>query len=208
MPLYGPDTNNPSPMAGHPRVGFLKPLIRSPLIEVGDYTYYDDPDGPENFERNVLYHFGPDKLVIGKFCAIATGVTFIMGGANHKIDCVSTYPFPIMGGGWETHMDLLMGLPSRGDTIIGNDVWIGYQATIMAGVHIGDGAIIASKAVVTQDVPPYAIVGGNPGRVLRHRFPPETVDALLELRWWDWSPEKITSRIRALMSLDLDALRA
>ncbi len=131
----------------------LKPLITSGLIEAGEYSYYDDPEHATEFEtRNVLYHYGPERLVIGKFCALGTGVRFIMNGANHRMDGPSTFPFPTLGGSWADHFDLLTGLPNRGDTMIGNDVWIGYEAVIMPGVRIGHGAIISSRSVVVSDV--------------------------------------------------------
>ena len=166
-----PDPSVLHPMPGQPRVVLLKPLVTSPLIEVGEYSYYDDPDDPAAFEtRNVLYHYGPEKLVIGKFCALGTGVRFIMNGANHRMDGPSTFPFPIMGGSWAEHFDLITGLPGRGDTVVGNDVWFGYRAMVMPGVRIGHGAIVASGAVVVGDVPDYGIVGGNPARLLRSRL--------------------------------------
>jgi virginiamycin A acetyltransferase len=194
-------------MADQRRVCLIKNFIKSPNIIVGDYSYYDDPVDPEGFERNVLYSYGSDRLIIGKFCAIATNVKFIMNGANHKLDGISTYPFPIFGNGWEKAMDKLMALPSRGDTIIGNDVWIGYEAVIMPGVKIGDGAIIAAKSVVVQDVPPYTIVGGNPAHPIKQRFSDPEVAQLLEIRWWDWHIEKITRHIDKIMERDILALR-
>lgn len=163
------DPNGPYPIPEHGRVCFIKNLIKSPNIIVGDYSYYDDPIDPEKFERNVLYNYGSDRLIIGKFCAIATGVKFIMNGANHKIDGISTYPFPIFGGGWEKEMDKLMNLPSKGDIVIGNDVWLGYEATIMPGVNIGDGVVVAAKSVVVKDIAPYTIVGGNPAITIKQR---------------------------------------
>lgn len=147
--MHGPSPDNPYPMAGFPQVGFLKPLIKNPNIVIGDFTYYDDPDGPEHFEsKNVLYHypFIGDKLVIGKFCAIARGVRFIMNGANHKISGFSTYPFNIFGNGWESATPKPGDLRYKGDTLIGNDVWLGYDSLIMPGVQIGDGAIIAARS--------------------------------------------------------------
>jgi virginiamycin A acetyltransferase len=197
-------------MAGFPQVGFLKPLVKNPNIEVGDYTYYDDPDGPEQFEtKNVLYHFPfiGDKLVIGKFCALARGVRFIMNGANHKTSGFSTYPFQIFGNGWETAMPKPGELPYKGDTRIGNDVWLGYESLIMPGVKIGDGAIVASRSVVTKPVPPYAIVGGNPARVIRTRFDEATIAALLQIRWWDWDAAKITRNLRAICGTNIQQLR-
>lgn len=206
--MNGPDPNNPSPMNGFPQVGFLKNFITSPNIDVGDYTYYDDPEGPENFEKNVLYHFDfiGDKLIIGKFCAIAKDVTFIMNGANHATSGFSTYPFFIFGDGWESSAPKQQELPFKGNTQIGNDVWIGYNATIMPGVKIGDGAIIASKSVVTRDIPAYSVAGGNPAKVIRKRFDDETINKLLAVAWWDWSSKKITAHLDAITQCDLDAL--
>ncbi|EGR1072548.1 Vat family streptogramin A O-acetyltransferase, partial [Vibrio cholerae] len=208
--MYGPNPNDKEPMKGFPQVGYLKNYIKSPNIEVGDYTYYDDPNGPENFESNVLYHFPfiGDKLKIGKFCAIAKDVKFIMNGANHSMSGFSTYPFFIFGNGWETSAPQVGELPYKGDTVIGNDVWLGYESTIMPGITIGDGAIVASKSVVTQDVPPYSIVGGNPAKVLKHRFEPHVADKLLAIAWWDWSAEKITENLKAITHNELDLLLA
>ncbi len=156
-------------------------------IVIGDYTYYDDPEDSENFERNVLYHFPfiGDRLVIGKFCAIARGVKFIMNGANHKTSGISTYPFQIFGTGWEKVMPQPSDLPYKGDTVIGNDVWIGYDCLIMPGVKIGNGAIISSRSVVVTDVPPYAVVGGNPAKAIKERFSQDIASALEEIAWWD-----------------------
>jgi len=197
------------PMPDQPRVVLLKPLITSPLIEVGDFTYYDDPDDPTAFEtRNVLYHYGPEKLVIGRFCALGEGVRFIMNGANHRMDGPSTFPFPIMGGSWADHLDLITGLPARGDTVVGDDVWFGYRTTVMPGVRIGSGAIIAAGSVVVDDIPDYAIAGGNPARVIRNRYSDEDIGRLLALAWWDWPPERITEHIRTIMTGSIDDLEA
>jgi len=193
-------------MADQRRVCFIKNFVKSPNIIVGDYSYYDDPIDPENFERNVLYNYGSDKLMIGKFCAIATNVKFIMNGANHKLDGISAYPFPVFGNGWETAMNLLIELPSKGDTVIGNDVWIGYESVIMPGVKIGDGAIIAAKSVVVKDVPAYTVVGGNPAHSIRQRFSDAEVAQLLEIRWWDWEIDKISRNINLIMQSDIKAL--
>ena len=197
-------------MAGFPQVCFIRNTVRNPNIVVGDYTYYDDPEDSENFERNVLYHypFIGDKLVIGKFCALARGVKFIMNGANHKMSGISTYPFAIFGNGWEAAMPQPGELPFKGDTVIGNDVWIGYDCLIMPGVQIGDGAIIASRSVVTADVPAYTVVGGNPARRIKERFAPAVVDRLLALAWWDWPIEKITRHLTSIVAGDVDALLA
>jgi len=206
--MQGPNPNNPYPMAGFPQVCYLKNVVQNPQIEVGDYSYYDDPDGAENFERNVLYLFPfiGDKLVIGKFCALARGVKFIMNGANHPLSGLSTYPFWIFGGGWENSMPPKSELPFKGDTRVGNDVWIGYDALIMPGVNIGNGAIISSRAVVTRDVPAYSVVGGNPAAMIKMRFEPEQIARLEALRWWDWPVDKITARLPHIVAGDIDAL--
>lgn len=206
-PLLPADPTVLHPIPGQPRVVLLKPLVTSPLIEAGDFSYYDDPDDPTAFEtRNVLYHYGPEKLVIGKFCALGEGVRFLMNGANHRMDGPSTFPFPIMGGSWTDHQDLITDLPVRRDTVIGNDVWIGYGSLVMPGVHIGDGAIIAAGSVVTDDVPAYAIAGGNPARVIRHRYNPEDTARLLTLAWWNWPLPHLTTHLRTIMSGPLEAL--
>ncbi|MFF3085232.1 CatB-related O-acetyltransferase [Streptomyces nojiriensis] len=189
------------PFPDQPRVVLLKPLLKSPLIEAGEYSYYDDPEDPTAFEtRNVLYHYGPERLVIGKFCALGTGVRFIMNGANHRMDGPSTFPFPLMGGSWADHFDLLTDLPGRGDTVVGNDVWFGYGTTVMPGVRIGHGAVIASGAVVVDDVPDYAVVGGNPARLIRTRHTDNEIARLLSIAWWDWPPAHLTEHIRTVMS--------
>lgn len=208
--MNGPDPTAPHPLAGFPQVCFIKNTVRNPNIIVGDYTYYDDPLDAENFERNVLYHypFIGDKLIIGKFCAIATGAQFIMNGANHKMSGISTYPFQIFGNGWEKVMPGEGDLPYKGDTVIGNDVWIGYEALIMPGVHVGNGAIIASRSVVTSDVPAYTVVGGNPAKPVRARFAPEVVAQLESLAWWDQSPAWITAHLGQIVSGDVEALLA
>jgi virginiamycin A acetyltransferase len=203
---YGPNPNKPYPMADQRRVCFIKNFIKSPNILVGDYSYYDDPIDPENFEKNVLYNYGTEKLIIGKFCALATNVKFIMNGANHKLDGISTYPFPVFAQGWETAMDKLMSLPLRGDTVIGNDVWIGYESVIMPGVSIGDGAIIAAKSVVVNDVPAYTVFGGNPARKIKQRFSDLEIETLLQIRWWDWEIEKISRNIPIIMEGNIQAL--
>ncbi len=206
--MQGPDPKDPHPMQGFPQVCFIKNVVSNPNIIIGDYTYYDDPEDPENFERNVLYHypFIGDKLIIRKFCALARGVQFIMNGANHKISGFSTYPFQIFGNGWERVMPQPDEFPFKGDTVIGNDVWIGYQAVIMPGVKIGDGAIIAAKSVVVKDVAPYTVVGGNPATLLRQRFPTETINLLLEIAWWNWDIEKITRNLEKIVDADIEAL--
>jgi virginiamycin A acetyltransferase len=208
--MQGPDPQNPHPLAGFPRVCYIRNTVENPQISIGDYTYYDDPDDAENFERNVLYlyPFIGDRLVIGRFCAIAQGVRFVMNGANHRMDGFSTYPFNIFGGGWERVAPTPGQLPYKGDTVVGNDVWLGYEAMLMPGVTIGDGAIVATRSVVVGDVPPYAIVGGNPARVLKRRFDEATIAALLEIAWWHWDIAKISRNLERIVGADLAALRA
>lgn len=206
--MNGPSPSEIHPMPGFNQVCFIKNTVTNPQIIIGDYTYYDDPAGSENFERNVLYlyPFMGDKLIIGKFCAIARDVKFIMNGANHKLNCLSTYPFSIFRNGWELVTPQKEDLPFKGDTLVGNDVWIGYDSLVMPGVKIGDGAIIAAGSVVTNDVAPYTIIGGNPAKPIKARFPPETVRLLLEIRWWDWDIEKITRNLENITSADSLAL--
>ena len=200
--MPAPDPLTVYPVAGQDRVVFLRPLIKSAQISVGDYTYYDDPAGAEEFEqRNVLYAYGPEQLEIGRYCALGEGVRFLMAGANHAMLGPSTFPFGIFGEPWaERTMDLVMGAPSRGDTVVGNDVWLGYGTIVMPGVTIGDGAIVAAASVVVSDIPPYAIAGGNPARVIRQRYDDADVDRLLRAAWWDWPAELVTEHARTIMS--------
>ena len=203
---------NPStvfPLAGYERLCFLNNVVDHPQITIGDYTYYDDFESVGNFQRNVryLFDFTGDHLTIGKFCMIASGVEFIMNGANHLVNAVSSYPFAVFGGDWANAMDG-KSYPKKGDTIVGNDIWLGYRATILPGVTIGDGAIIGSCSVVTRDVPPYSIVGGNPAKLIRQRFDDADIAQLLELRWWDWPIEKITKYASFLTGNIADFLAA
>lgn len=194
--MPAPDSNQKYPLKDYDKLCFLKNVISNPNIKVGDYTYYDDKNGIESFEQNVKYHFDfiGDQLIIGKFCSIAAGTTFIMNGGNHLTQSVSTFPFAIFGEDWSHAMDG-KSYPSKGNTVVGNDVWIGYNATIMPGVTIGDGAIIAANATVVSDVSPYSIVGGNPAKEIKKRFADEKISELLELQWWNWDIEKITKNI-------------
>ncbi|KAA5834275.1 CatB-related O-acetyltransferase [Saccharopolyspora hirsuta] len=203
--------NTPDPTRVHPttrpeltNVAFLSTVVSSPLIEVGEFTYYDDPQGAAEFEtRNVLYNCGPAKLRIGRFCALATGVRFIMPAANHPMIGCSTYPFTLFGGDWaEATLDIAAALPGKGDTVVGNDVWIGRDATVMPGVRIGDGAVIATGAVVTSDIPAYGIAGGNPARVIRRRFYDADVALLQRIAWWNWPIPTITEHVRTIMAGD------
>lgn len=210
MNKFGPDPNAVYPNENIKQLCFIKNTITRPNIIVDDYTYYDDIDGAENFESHVTHHyeFLGDKLVIGKFCAIARGIEFVMNGANHRMNSVTTYPFNIMGNGWEKATPAIGDLPLKGDTIVGNDVWIGQNVTVMPGVHIGDGAIIAANSVVTRDIPPYHIAGGNPAEIIRKRFDDEMINYLLNLKWWDWYPEKIFRNLEILCSGDLQKIRS
>ena len=202
-----PSPENKYPLENQASLVYLKNIIKNPNIIIGDYTYYHDFENPQNFEKNVLYHFDfeNDKLIIGKFCSIASDVKFIMNGGNHRTDWLTNYPFPIFGGSWEIAMP--DSWPNKGDTIIGNDVWIGYNATIMPGINIGDGAIIAAQSVVTRNVEPYSIVGGNPAKEIRKRFDESIIQELLNICWWDWEIEKITRNIKIICSGDIQALR-
>lgn len=186
---------------------FIRNVIKAPNISVGEYTYYDSEDHPELFEQtNVLfnYPFFGDKLIIGKFCQIAHGTTFIMGAANHRLGSATTYPFNVMGGVWrEISTPHIEELPHKGDTVIGNDVWLGRNCTILPGVKIGNGAIVAACSVVTKDVAPYTVVGGNPARFLKKRFDDGTAALLEELRWWDLPSEELTEIIPVLCDTDM-----
>lgn len=191
---------------------YLKNVVKDPNIIVGDYTFYNDfVNDPSQFEKNnVLYHYpiNHDKLVIGKFCSIACGARFIFTSANHSLKSLSTYPFPIFADEWELDWkDVTNAWDNKGDIVIGNDVWIGYEAVIMQGVHIGDGAVVGTRAVVTKDIPPYTISAGIPSKEIRKRFDPETVEALQCLKWWDWPYEKIQIHLPDIMRGDLSGLR-
>ena len=183
------------PRTGDNQTVYLNAVIKDPQIEVGDYTIYNDfIANPLLFEKNnVLYHYPihREKLIIGKFCSIACGTKFLFNCANHTLKSLSTYTFPLFYEEWELESNITTAWDNKGDIVIGNDVWIGYEAVIMAGVHIGDGAIIAARAVVTKDVPPYTIVGGTPAKEIRKRFDAEVIQQLLMLKWWDWSTDEI-----------------
>lgn len=196
---------------GHSTV-YLSNVVTDPSISVGDYTIYDDfVHDPRDFQRNnVLYHYpiNHERLIIGKFCSIACGAKFLFNSANHTQRSLSTYIFPVLFEEWGLDVDRIPeAWDNKGDIVIGNDVWIGYEAVIMAGVTIGDGAIIAARAVVTKDVPPYAIAGGVPAKPIRRRFSEEDIAQLLALRWWDWPEEKIAKSIDAIQSGDLEGLK-
>ena len=191
------------PRTGDNQTIYLKNAITNPNIKVGDYTMYNDfVKDPREFEKNnVLYHYpvNRDRLNIGKFCSIACGAKFLFNSANHAMESLSTYPFPLFFEEWGLDRnDVADSWDNKGDIIIGNDVWIGYEAVILSGVTIGDGAIIGARAVVTRDVPPYTIVGGVPAKAIKKRFSEDTISSLLSLQWWDWSQVKIAENIAAI----------
>ena len=195
------------------QIVYLRDVITNPNIAVGDYTIYNDfVHDPRDFERNnVLYHYpvNGDRLIIGKFCSIACGAKFLFTSGNHSMQSLATYTFPVFFDEWGLDAkSIRQAWDNKGDIVIGSDVWIGYEAVIMSGVTIGDGAIIGTRAVVTRDVPPYTIVGGVPARPIRRRFDDATVERLEALRWWDWDAEKIRRSIPAIQSGDLAALEA
>lgn len=210
--MFQPNKDLLTPNPSIPNVTFIKNEITRPNISVGDYTYYDKGNTSNSFEEQVTHHYDfiGDKLIIGKFCAIAKEVEFVMNGANHRMASATTYPFNIMGGSWADNVPSLEDLPLKGDTIIGNDVWIGQNATILPGVTIGDGAIVAANSVVTKDIPPYCIYGGNPAKKIKQRFSDDIIEALLKLKWWDKDVELITEMLPTLTDtqLTLDKIEA
>ena len=199
-----PNPNKIHPIKGYDKEIYVKPTIKNKNIIVGDFTYIADSE----FESHVTHHydFNNDKLIIGKFCQIASGVEFIMNGANHQMNCVTTFHFYTLEG-WSQSPPKQKDLPAKGDTIIGNDVWIGQNATILPGVHIGDGAIIGANSVVGSDVEPYTIVAGNPARIIRKRFDDELIEIMEKLKWWDKSIEEINNLIPLLTSSDLKKVK-
>jgi len=202
MDYPDPDALHPTTRPDLTTVVFLKNQVTSSRISVGDFTYYDDEGWRGPFETtNVLYAYGPQRLTIGKFCAIAPGACFLLAG-DHPMIGPSTYPFPMFGGKWsdaalEAYMSLV---PQPGDVTVGNDVWIGREARIMPGVSIGDGAVIGAYSVVTRDVAPYMIVAGNPAKPIRTRYEPADVALMLETKWWDWPIDMISQHAAAIMT--------
>lgn len=200
------------PRTGDDQTVYLNQVVTNPNIIVGDYTMYNDfVNDPTEFEKNnVLYHYpiNGDRLIIGKFCSIACGAKFLFNSANHSLTSLSTYPFPIFFEEWGLERaQVTRAWDHKGDIVIGNDVWIGYEAVILAGVTIGDGAIIGTRAVVTKDVPPYTIVGGVPAKPIRKRFPDDTIASLLALRWWGWPEERIAAHLDAIQSGQIDQIK-
>lgn len=199
-----PDPNKIYPVNGIKNLTYVRPTVKNPNIIVGDFTYLGDGD----FEKHVTHHydFNGDKLIIGKFCQIASGVEFVMNGANHQMNAVTTFPFYIFEG-WAQAVPPKSEMPLKGDTIISNDVWIGQNVTILPGVHINDGAIIGLNSVVASDIPPYTIAAGNPAKQIRKRFDDELIALLLKFRWWDLSINEINSLIPILTCNDLDKVK-
>ena len=200
------------PRTGDKETIYLKNVTDNPNIQIGDYTIYNDfIHDPREFQKNnVLYHYpiNKDRLIIGKFCSIACGAKFLFNSANHKMASLSTYTFPLFFEEWGLKKEnVAQAWDQKGDIMIGNDVWIGYEAVILSGVTIGDGAVIGCRAVVTKNVPPYTIVGGVPAKPIRKRFDEETIKELQKIKWWDWPEEKITEKIQAIQAGDLVGLR-
>ena len=191
---------------------FLRNIVKAENIKIGDYTYYDDTKDPMGWEKNNVlfnYPFFGDHLIIGKYCSLAEGSVFIMGAANHRLSSITTYPFNVMGGVWrERSTPHIEELPHKGDTVIGNDVWIGHEAVVMPGVRLGDGCIAAAYSVVTKSFPPYSVIGGNPARLIKKRFDDELISLLEEFRWWDKVPEEVTDLLPLLTSPDLEKVKA
>lgn len=197
------------PRKGDTQTVYLNAVVKDPSIEVGDYTIYNDfISDPRQFERNnVLYNYpiNHERLIIGKFCSIACGVKFLFNCANHTLKSLSTYTFPLFYEDWELEKsNVASAWDNKGDIVIGNDVWIGFEAVILAGVKIGDGAIIGTRAVVTKDVPPYSIVGGIPAKVIRKRYSPDIIEQLLSLRWWDWTKDRIKRSLPFIMAGNIE----
>lgn len=194
----------------HKTMCYIKNVVNAPNIEIGDYTYYDDINSADFEKNNVLFNYPEfgDRLIIGKFCCIASGTKFIMGSANHRLHSVTTYPFNVFGGEWEKNTPShLSELPFKGDTVIGNDVWLGRETVVMPGVKIGDGAIVAAYSVVTKDVEPYTLVGGNPAKYIKNRFDEELTELLLKVKWWDFEEKKLIDFLPLLCDSDLEKVK-
>ena len=207
-----PDPTQTSPIPTAPQMVFLRSVVKDPRVQVGAFSYYDGSGDPEGgFEKNnILYHFPnvETDLVIGNFCALANGCQFIMDGANHAMSGFSTFPFTIFGGAWQEAYDEPPDFRNRGGIEIGHDVWVGRDAVILAGAKIGSGSIIGAQAVVAGEIPPYSVVAGNPGKVVKRRFSDDLIAELLDISWWDWPIDKITSSISAIVDNDIKKLRA
>jgi virginiamycin A acetyltransferase len=205
-----PDKTKVFPKPGKKDSVYLQNVIKHPRIIVGKYTIHHDFYDPTDFETENVLYLKPennDRLIIGKYCSVACGTRFIMNGANHKMDSFTTFPFPVVAEDWGLDMGTEEAWDQEGDTVIGNDVWIGYESIIMPGIHIGDGAIIAARSLVTKDVPPYTIVGGAPAKAIKKRFSDEVIKILLEIKWWDWDESKVKTNVKTLMSGDIKLLK-
>lgn len=209
MHKFGPDKNSIFPNPQLKEICFIKNVVTNPNIIVGDYTYYDDKNAADEFEKHVTHHYDfiGDKLIIGKFCQIASGIEFVMNGANHRMNSVTTYPFNIMDNGWEKSTPSVGDIPYKGDTVVGNDVWIGQNVTVMPGVHIGDGAIIGANSVVASDIPAYHIAVGNPCKAIKKRFDDELIELLLTVQWWNWDEKMIFDNLDILCCGDLTKIK-
>lgn len=206
-----PDSKKIYPREGDTEILYLKNVVKNPNIQIGDFTIYNDfVNDPRDFQKNnVLYHYpiNKDKLIMGKFCSIACGTKFLFNSANHRLGSLSTYTFPLFYDQWNTGMEVTEAWDNKGDIVIGNDVWIGYEAVILSGVTIGDGAIIGARAVVTKDVPPYTIVGGIPAKPIRKRFSDEDIEFLCKIKWWDWDVDKISESIKYIQTGNIEGLK-
>ena len=208
--MFGPNPNDIYPNPKYKSIVFLKNIVKNPNIIVGDYTFYSsEKECPTQFETHVTHHYDwvGDKLIIGKFCAIGEGIEFIMNGANHRMCSITTYPFDILESGWELSKPDYPIMPFKGDTVIGNDVWIGQNVTILPGIKIGDGAILGAGSLVTKDVEPYTIIGGNPAKAIRKRFTDERIEYLLDVKWWNWDIEKVSKNLNLLCSCDINVVQ-
>lgn len=207
---YFPDARVIFPKPGDKHSAYIQNVVKNPRIIIGDFTIHHDFNDPTDFETENVLYLNPenhDRLIIGKYVSIASGVRFIMNGANHKMDSFVTFPFPVVAHNWGLDMERQEAWDIEGDTIIGNDVWLGYESIIMPGVHIGDGAIVAARSLVTKDVPPYTIVGGSPARIIKKRFDDEAITLLQRLQWWDWDVQKVRANIKPLMSGHIEELK-
>lgn len=199
--MFGPNKNRLYPIENIKTVCYISNLPKRPNVEIGDYTYYSDNNkSPELFYDNIQHHYDfiGDKLIIGKFCAIAEGTTFIMNGANHIMNAITTYPFYIFKNGWEKTTPEIKNLPYKGNTIIGNDVWIGQNSTIMPGIQIGNGAIVAANSVVVKNIEPYTVYGGNPAKFIKQRFDDKKIEELENMQWWNWDEKKLFETLELL----------
>ena len=205
-----PDARVLFPRPGDKNTVYLQNAVRNPRIIVGDFTIHHDFNDPADFETENVLYLNPenhDRLIIGKYVSIASGVRFAMSGANHKMSSFATFPFPVVADNWGLDIEEQEAWDIEGDTIIGNDVWLGYESMIMPGVRIGDGAVVAARSLVTKDVPPYTVVGGMPARAIKKRFSDDVIELLQELKWWDWDVEKVKANVTALTEGDYEALK-